>query len=56
MYHKVLGREALSERSLFLELSLGQISETKHQAQTVGNLNGEHSQTSLLIDQRCRPK
>ncbi len=39
----------------FLELSSNQISELKYQAQIVGTLSGDHSQTSVLIDQRCRP-
>ncbi len=54
MYHKVLCREALSERSPFLELSSIQISEINIRS-TVGTLICKCSQTSSLIDQRCCP-
>jgi hypothetical protein len=40
--------------SPFLELSSNQMSELKYQAQIVGTHSGDHSQTSVLIDQRCR--
>jgi hypothetical protein len=40
--------------SPFLGLSSNQMSELKYQAQIVGTHSGDHSQTSALIDQRCR--